>query len=437
MKIVVWNHKLIRVIILILLVLILNLDRIGVKYPTLLGHESHLFYAVNFFSYFHYKGDDLTSKSSITKAVNLFWQKEVSNLTFNIKIYYNLISTVIQALDKYILLFFFACLMWNFCCYSTFLFNRIIDTYNQIDSIYDIYSFMSSNIPNTNSTTTIPAHTSQVIVNRDTSTSDTIRTGFFYGVGAWRLLVNYSRNGTIFSRLLIGTTAIAAEATSKILNNQINDPDYFNRQVDAGIAIKSKMKVIFGKEESTREVAAVDLTKVADKNFVENISNAAKADVETKNVLNDASLDLSSNTSATTSSNINNFSSNGGDSLLDSYSNLINSWFEIFKSILEPVSVSYSNEVLSNQLYNISIILFILSIALLILLTAFVVNIISFIYSEKLLQYFTNKYIVKYISFNREIIKIEIVVVGFLLIYIMYQLAFGLHFLATHPIILD
>ena len=123
--------------------------------------------------------------------------------------------------------------------------------------------------------------------------------------------------------------------------------------------------------------------------------------------------------------------------MLDSYSDLINSWFNIFKSILEPVTVNYSNEILSNQLYNISIILFILSIALLILLTAFVVNIITYIYSEKLLRYFTNKYIVKYISFNRAIIKIEIIVVGLLLIYFMYQLVFGLHFLATHPIIFN
>ena len=126
------------------------------------------------------------------------------------------------------------------------------------------------------------------------------------------------------------------------------------------------------------------------------------------------------------------------NSEIDSYVNdLFNGLVETFGHILKPVSVNYSNEILSNQLYNISIILFILSIALLILLTAFVVNIITYIYSEKLLRYFTNKYIVKYISFNRAIIKIEIIVVGLLLIYFMYQLVFVLHFLATHPIIFN
>ena len=94
MKIVVWNHKLIRVIILILLVLILNLDRIVVEYHPFLGHESHLLFAVNFFSYFHYKGDDLTSESSISEAVNMFWKKEVSNIPEDSKIILNLRAVV-------------------------------------------------------------------------------------------------------------------------------------------------------------------------------------------------------------------------------------------------------------------------------------------------------------------------------------------------------
>ena len=197
------------------------------------------------------------------------------------------------------------------------------------------------------------------------------------------------------------------------------------------------MKVLLGQQSETVELAEVDLTKVKDQNFVDSITNAANLDVESKKVVYDATLNPASSTTESISSNINKFRSNGLDNMLDSYSDLINSWFNIFKSILEPVTVNYSNEILSNQLYNISIILFILSIALLILLTAFVVNIITYIYSEKLLRYFTNKYIVKYISFNRAIIKIEIIVVGLLLIYFMYQLVFGLHFLATHPIIFN
>ena len=126
------------------------------------------------------------------------------------------------------------------------------------------------------------------------------------------------------------------------------------------------------------------------------------------------------------------------NSEIDSYVNdLFNGLVETFGHILKPVSVNYSNEILSNQLYSISILLFILSIVILIILIAFLVNIISFMYSEKLLNYFTNKYIVKYITYNREIIKIEIIFVGFILIYFVYQLAFGLHYLATHLIVFN
>ena len=107
---------------------------------------------------------------------------------------------------------------------------------------------------------------------------------------------------------------------------------------------------------------------------------------------------------------------------------------DAIKSVLQPVSVDYSNEVLSNQIYSISITLFILSVIILFLLIVFVFSVISFIYSEKILKYFTNKYIVKYITFNREILKIEIIFLSLILIYFMYNLIFGLHFLATHPI---
>ena len=97
----------------------------------------------------------------------------------------------------------------------------------------------------------------------------------------------------------------------------------------------------------------------------------------------------------------------------DYYSGLL----DVIKSVLQPVSVDYSNEVLSNQIYSISITLFILSVIILFLLIVFVFSVISFIYSEKILKYFTNKYIVKYITFKREILKIEIIFLSLILIY--------------------
>jgi hypothetical protein len=83
-----------------------------------------------------------------------------------------------------------------------------------------------------------------------------------------------------------------------------------------------------------------------------------------------------------------------GDNGLEDISNkIISTIMEYIKPILEPVQVTYSNEVLANQIYGISIFLFILSILIMILLVFFILNILVFIYSDKIMNYFSNKYI--------------------------------------------
>ena len=109
---------------------------------------------------------------------------------------------------------------------------------------------------------------------------------------------------------------------------------------------------------------------------------------------------------------------------------------EHLKPILQPIYVDYSTEILANQIYGISILIFIISIAVLILLSSFAINIILFVYSDKLLNYFTNKYIRWYISFNKKMIAVEIWFLGGSLFYFMYYISYGIHFIATHPIII-
>lgn len=104
------------------------------------------------------------------------------------------------------------------------------------------------------------------------------------------------------------------------------------------------------------------------------------------------------------------------------------------KPILEPVSVGYSNELLANQIYGISILLFIMSILIIILLLAFIINITILVYSDKLMSLFTNKYIIWYIRINKKLIGIEIVFLSVSLLYFMFNLSSGIHFIATHPI---
>ena len=113
---------------------------------------------------------------------------------------------------------------------------------------------------------------------------------------------------------------------------------------------------------------------------------------------------------------------------------IINYIIEILKSILKPVQATYSNELLANQINDISILLFILTLLILGLFIGFLLNILILINSDKIMNYFKNKYIKWYINFNRKIISLEIFFLGTSIIYFMYILAKGIHFIATHPI---
>lgn len=116
---------------------------------------------------------------------------------------------------------------------------------------------------------------------------------------------------------------------------------------------------------------------------------------------------------------------------------IINTLINLFKSILEPVSVDYSNEILANQIYGISIMLFILSILIIILIIGTIINVMIWAYSDKLINLFNNKFIRGYIGFNKKMIGIELSFLSISILYFMSILSYGIHFIATHPIILS
>jgi hypothetical protein len=115
----------------------------------------------------------------------------------------------------------------------------------------------------------------------------------------------------------------------------------------------------------------------------------------------------------------------------------INGIFEQFKFILEPIQVNYSNEILANQIYDLSILLFILSIIITGLIIVLIFNILILIYMDRFINYFKNKYIRWYLFFNKKIIKIEIFILGISILYFMYTLSNGILFIATHPIVIN
>ena len=92
---------------------------------------------------------------------------------------------------------------------------------------------------------------------------------------------------------------------------------------------------------------------------------------------------------------------------------------------------------LAEQINGIGILVFIMCVLIMFILSSLLFSMLIFAYSEKLLNYFTNKYIRWYITLNRKLIGLEIFFLGGSILFFMYTLSYGLHFIATHPIILS
>jgi hypothetical protein len=80
--------------------------------------------------------------------------------------------------------------------------------------------------------------------------------------------------------------------------------------------------------------------------------------------------------------------------------------------ILKPVIVDFSIELLSSQIYHIGIILFVLTIFLVIFFVSLLFNLTIYLFSDRILTYFQNKYIKWYISFNKKVIALEIFILS-------------------------
>lgn len=260
----------------------------------------------------------------------------------------------------------------------------------------------TSNTSSTNTVTqTLNSTTTTSIIHNYESFSNTIRSIFIYGTGAFRisLLRNGGSPGSRFA--VIGST-IAIDYISKIANNIINDPDY----------IMKCLKYWGLKQEG--EVLNIDVS--GDSKTNETIKTAA---------------DTASNLS-------NNFLPDSiGNTLEELSERIFSQILQYFSSYLEPIQVSYSQDLLAAQIYHLGIVLFIITVLLSILIIAFIVNLIIYIYSDKISSYFKNKYIVWYINLNKKIIGIELLILSSTILYSIYILSYGLHFIATHPIIIN
>ena len=298
-------------------------------------------------------------------------------------------NTMINYLDSFLLTIVIFTLLGDFIYLMTSIVNYLIDFYsiNALDLIHN----MSDNNSNVNTTNT----TNTTIIQDGGSWSNGIRTLFIYGAGGYRLILK--NGGTPGSRAFIIATTLISDAASRALTNTINDPNYVKNHSTSWRATWKD----FNKGEAIVNV-----------------------DPETTNKLK-------------SSSGLTNNFIGGEGSLGDLYQELLNGIFDRLKFILEPVQVNYSNEILSNQIHDLSILLFIFSLIIFGLIVVLLLNIVLYINMDSIIKFFNNKFIRGYLLLNKKILSIELIMLGGTILWFMYILINSIHFIATHPIIIN
>ena len=103
--------------------------------------------------------------------------------------------------------------------------------------------------------------------------------------------------------------------------------------------------------------------------------------------------------------------------------------------VFEPVQHNFTIEVMSNHVVNLSLLLVILTALIILFFISFLFNLIIYLFSERLLSYFTNIYILWYIKINKKLIAVEIMILSGWIFYLLCVLLKVLHYLATHPVV--
>lgn len=298
-------------------------------------------------------------------------------------------------------------------------------------------------------------HNTEVkIIHDDGSWSNTIRSLFIYGTGALRLKANFTRGGTPVQRVFIIGSTLAADNLSRLLKNVINDQNYVKNHVDswktswnadgtANVQIDSKTEQAIrmansnalGQSYLMGGVPGSDSSSGAD-----TISEQAIRMANSRgNGFHSGGTPGSASSSGIDTSGINETAKSmiGGDiEILKIYEAIYSRMLGYLHNLFEPVPVTFSNELLSEQINFISILLFMLTVIILIFFISLLFNITLFIFSDKLLNYLKNKYILWYLSFNKKVLGFEIIMLSGWIFYLLYMVLFGLHYIATHPILL-
>jgi hypothetical protein len=251
-------------------------------------------------------------------------------------------------------------------------------------------------------------HSTRTVNIIDHSWSSTVRTISIYGLGGVRFAQLVQTGGSPLQRFSVIAGTVTAEACIKALNQAIIDPTY-----------ASRIFTSFGFTGSGKKEADLRLTE------------AGQTELKLQNPSSTSTPSTPSPSSNHDS--LNKFLPEDGE-IKEMFSNFFNKTVETFRPLLQEVEVNYSNELLADQIHNISIILFILSVILILLFFVFIFNILLLLSTDKIINYFNNRYIIWYLKVNKKFIAMEVFFLGLFISYVMYSLSLGLQFIATHPI---
>lgn len=271
--------------------------------------------------------------------------------------------------------------------------------------------------------------TNRQIVHDDGSWSNAIRSLFVYGTGGARFWFNFSRGGSPVQRFFIIGSTLAAYGFSRLLQNSINDPSFVIQHAENWRAIwnsnhTDSVSVYFDPATSQRLIENPS-------NFNFNNVEAQRSNSGLESGIGNSSVGNTGGTGETANSIM------GVDidfyQITETILKKISAYLDYF---FEPVLVDFSNELLAIQIQNLSVILFCITVCIGIFFISFLFHLLVYIFSDRLLKYFKNKYIIWYLSFNKKVIVFEIIMLSGLIIYLLYILLYGLHYIATHPIII-
>ena len=267
-------------------------------------------------------------------------------------------------------------------------------------------------------------HTNVHIIHDDGNWSNGIRNLFIYGSGSARMIMSLRRNGGPTQQLFILGITLVAETTTRVVLNAINDPNYIRAH------IWNLRTIIHGSDS-----ASVYMDARAEQAAIATNSNTSPS--ATNGPVSSTTLG-----SGDSSANVSSGTDDIAKSVIGIDIDLAKIWDSVLSKIVnylnylfEPVQHSFTIDVMSSHVQNLSVLLFILAALILFFFLSFLFNITLFIFSSKLLNYFSNKYILWYLNFNKKVIGLEILILSGWIGYLLYVLLTGLHYLSTHPVI--